>query len=117
MDCFLQAELCQHPRWNHTPAADASPEEDKDKDKDGDGEGSFFSGGGGKGKGAPRLFVVREGDVFAYGGEPPFRAFDMVEFTRELAGIRSDEVEATEDEVVVLVWGSCLGVGCGGPSA
>ena len=107
VDCFLQAELCQHPRWNHTPAskptdtsttataattADASPQEGGD----GDEEGPFFSGGG---KGAPRLFVVREGDVFAYGGELPFRAFDMVEFTKELAGIGSEEIEAADDEV------------------
>eukprot|EP00903_Cladosiphon_okamuranus_P012417 g11636.t1 len=107
VDCFLQAELCQHPRWKGTTPTPADTPSEENGDAEGDGP--FFSGSGG-GKGAPRLFVVREGEVFPYSGEPPFKAFDMVEFTKELAGI-GDEEEFSEagdddeevDETNVLV--------------
>lgn len=97
VDCFLQAELCQHPRWK-----DAAPKPTgthSEGNGEGKGDGPSFSGGGGGGKGAPRLFVVREGEVFPYGGEPPLKAFDMVEFAKELAGIGGEEVsEAADDD-------------------
>lgn len=96
----MQTELCQQPRWKDaatkargasatsTTAADLAPPEE-------DGEGPLFSDSG---KGAPRLFVVREGEVFGFGGKLPFRAFDMVEFTKELAGIEDEEFEVAADD-------------------
>lgn len=126
VDCFLQAELCQHQRWKDTAAADtataghASPAADAPPEQDGDGDGRSISAGG---KGAPRLFVVREGEVFAYGGEPPFKASDMVEFTKGLAGIGSEKVAAADDEdvggwLLVVVFFLCLDrafvIGCTG---
>ncbi|CAN0053141.1 unnamed protein product, partial [Hapterophycus canaliculatus] len=87
VDCFLQAELCQEPRWSAAAAKAASA-----------------VGGGGAadapvvdGK-KPMLFVVRDGEVIAFAGGPPFRAFDMVEFAKELAGISGEYGEEEEEE-------------------
>eukprot|EP00752_Nemacystus_decipiens_P002737 g2556.t1 len=99
VDCFLQAELCQHPRWkNHAaPKPTGASADGAEPVENGGGTGTLFSSG--RGREPPRMFVVREGDVFAYDGEPPFRAFDLVEFTKELAGIGDEEVETAENEV------------------
>ncbi|CAN0016129.1 unnamed protein product [Scytosiphon promiscuus] len=79
VDCFLQAELCQQPRWSAAAAKAALS-----------AGGNTATDDLGIGAKEPTLFVVRDGEVIAYGGAPPFRAFDMVEFAKELAGISGD---------------------------
>ncbi|CAM9916407.1 unnamed protein product [Pylaiella littoralis] len=93
VDCFAQADFCRQPRWRHAALkATAGITTTGDKDEPDESDAAVV------GDKAPTMFVVREGEVFGYGGDPPFKAFDMVEFAKELAGISDEEEEEGEQQ-------------------
>lgn len=68
VDCYLQKELCEQPRWARA-----------------------------RGK-LPSLVVMREGEVFEYEDRPK-KAYNMVSFMKNLAGIDDSYFEDDDEQV------------------
>lgn len=89
VDCFLQAELCQQPRWSEAASAAAAAGSDPatpPADVIVDGK-------------TPMLFVVRKGEVFGYDGDAAAStAAEMVQFVKVVAAINGDALEEDGDE-------------------
>lgn len=88
MDCFLQAELCQQPRWSEAAAAAAAAAAAVGNDTATPPADVVVDGK------KPMLFVVRKGKVFGYDGDAAAsRAAEMVQFVKVVAEIGEDALE------------------------
>ncbi|CAN0296412.1 unnamed protein product, partial [Ectocarpus sp. 8 AP-2014] len=99
VDCFLQAELCQQPRWSEAASAAAAA-----------ATAAAAAGGGNDaatpptgdvvvdGK-TPMLFVIRKGEVFGYDGDAAASsAAEMVQFVKVVAEIGGEALADDDDE-------------------
>ncbi|CAN0209773.1 unnamed protein product, partial [Ectocarpus fasciculatus] len=93
VDCFLQAELCQQPRWSEAAAAAAAAAAAVGNDTATPPADVVVDGK------KPMLFVVRKGKVFGYDGDAAAsRAAEMVQFVKVVAEIDEDGDEDDEDD-------------------